>query len=102
LIFWAGHSMRILAVFFVLLSVVWPGSCQVNYGSYSTPNKDSLAADSARRAADTVGRGEASKVKIVKRRIDYGKFVMLGIGTMAFIAVMITSAQAWNPSARAP
>jgi hypothetical protein len=94
--------MRILASFLVLLSVAWPGSCQVNYGTYTTVNKDSLAADSARRAADTVGRGEAGKVKIVKRRIDYSKFVMLGIGTMAFIAVMITSAQAWNPSGRVP
>ncbi len=63
---------------------------------------NSIKADSIKGLTDTVGRGGAGKIKIVKRKVDYGKFVVLAIGTMAFIALIITTAQAWNPTGRNP
>ncbi len=94
--------MRRLAAFLILASIAWPGYCQISFGTPITPRRDSLAADSSRHAADTVGRGSAGKIKIVKRKVEYGKFVALAIGTMAFIVLLFTTAQSWNPTGRNP
>ncbi|HMD68975.1 MAG TPA: hypothetical protein VKF42_08865 [Chitinivibrionales bacterium] len=92
--------MRRLAAFLIVASIAWPGYCQISFGTPITPRRDTLAADSSRRAVDTLGRGAAGKIKIVKRKVDYGKFVALAIGTMVFIALLFTTAQTWNPTGR--
>jgi hypothetical protein len=92
--------MRRLAAFLIVASIAWPGYCQIQFGTPVTQRRDSLAADSTRRAADTLGRGELGKIKIVKKKVEYGKFVALAIGTMVFVALFFTTAQTWNPTGR--
>lgn len=95
--------MRRLAACLIVASIAWPGYCQITIGTPVTQRQDSLAAraaDSTRRAADTLGRGQLGKIKIVKRKVEYGKFVALAIGTMAFVVLFFTTAQTWNPTGR--
>jgi|GEM_PF-2628148 hypothetical protein len=92
--------MRLLAAALLVASTAWPGYCQISFGTFDSQRRDSIAADSAKRAADTLSRVDLGKIKIVKKKIDYGKFVALAIGTMVFVALFITTAQSWNPSGR--
>jgi len=100
----ARDKMKKIAIFLVVAALACPAYCQTPFGSTPLYTRDSLVADSTRRSADTVGLGKATlgKIKIVKRTVDYGKFVALGIGTMVFVALVITTAQAWNPNGRSP
>jgi hypothetical protein len=94
--------MKRVFAFLLVASLAIPACSQTPFGTFPVQRADSIKADSIRRSADTVGRGSLGKIKIVKRKVDYSKFVALAIGTMAFIALIITTAQAWNPTGRNP
>jgi hypothetical protein len=42
-------------------------------------------------------RESARKIKLVKREYDHRQQVVLAVGMMAFILIMMTTAQSWNP-----
>ncbi len=94
--------MKRVFEFLLVASLAIPASSQTPFGTFPVQRADSIKADSIKRSADTVGRGNAGKIKIVKRKVDYGKFAILAIGTMAFIALIMLTAQAWNPTGRNP
>lgn len=47
------------------------------------------------QAAETAEKKE--KMNLVKRKFDSKQQVFLGVGMMVFIAVIMTTAQSWNP-----
>lgn len=47
------------------------------------------------QAAETVDKKE--KMNLVKRTFDSKQQVFLGVGMMVFIALIMTTAQSWNP-----
>jgi hypothetical protein len=84
----------------IIVLLTKPCFSQTSSVPFSMSVPDSIAPDT------TSGRGQnqadENKIRIVKRKINYGKFVMLAIGTMIYVALVITTAQAWNPGARTP
>jgi len=64
-------------------------------GSFSwVALEDSLRSDSIR----TANQGpQPVKIKVVKRRFNYRRQVTVALFTMAFIGLIITTAQNWNP-----
>ena len=42
-------------------------------------------------------QASARKIKLIKREYNYRQQVLLAIGMMAFIAIMMTTAQSYNP-----
>jgi len=69
------------------------------------PNADSttllrkvsgLTADSVRKDT-TVNPDQVKKLPIIKRSINYSIAAKFAIGTMLFIAFLLTAGDAWNP-----
>ena len=58
-----------------------------------TTDPDSLR----RRERPESGQAAPEQIKVVKRRFKYKRQVGLALGMMAFVALMMTSAQTWNP-----
>ena len=42
-------------------------------------------------------RASTRKIRLTKRHFNYKQQVILAVGMMAFIALMMTTAQSWNP-----
>lgn len=42
-------------------------------------------------------RNRPEQIKVVKRTFKYKRQIGLALGMMAFVALMMTSAQTWNP-----
>ncbi len=53
------------------------------------PDPDQVAIDS--------GEQKKEKTKLIKRTFDSRQQVSLGVGMMVFIALIMTTAQSWNP-----
>jgi hypothetical protein len=47
--------------------------------------------------AATPERTSMRKIKLIKREYNYRQQVVLAVGMMAFIAIMMSTAQSWNP-----
>jgi len=61
---------------------------------------DTTHLDTSKTAPVQNGGLDAQKIKIVKRHIDAKEYVGLAVGMMVFIAVILTSIQAWNPGSQ--
>ncbi|MBN1307405.1 MAG: hypothetical protein JXA18_05775 [Chitinispirillaceae bacterium] len=46
---------------------------------------------------ETSKRSSARKISLIKRQYNYRQQIILAIGMMAFVAIIMTSAQSWNP-----
>jgi len=43
-------------------------------------------------------RQQVRKLRIIKRKVNYREQIFVALGVMAFVAVMMTTTQAWNPN----
>ncbi len=87
----------VLAIF---LALIVPANGQSPADSVRTGQSGGV-----QRLADSVATSMASspgqqtrKIRIVKKELNYSGFVALAIGMMAFIALIMTAPQTYNPS----
>ena len=54
-------------------------------------------ADSLSANPGATGLAQAQKIKIIKKELDFSTSIKLAIGMMVFIALILFTAQSWNP-----
>jgi hypothetical protein len=94
--------MRQLSFCVLLVSLALPLQGQTSFGNLFVPPVDSTRTDTLGAVPGSSGKPLENKIKIVKRKIDYRNFVILAVAMMAYIALIFTTTQAWNPGARNP
>jgi hypothetical protein len=83
-------------------SLVLPAAGQTSFEPSPAPQLDSAATDTSAVSPEAQDLADKNKIKIVKRKIDYRNFVILAIGMMVYVALILTTTQAWNPGGRTP
>ena len=58
---------------------------------------ESVQTDSLDAARNEIRDSGEPKMKLIKRTFDHKRQVYLAAGMMAFIAIIMTTAQSWNP-----
>jgi hypothetical protein len=92
------------SLFFALfLALVVPSNGQSPIDSVRTGQggiqglADSLAS-SMTSTQNQQTQTQTRKIKIIKKDIPYGAFITIALGMMAFIALIMTTPQTYNPS----
>ncbi|KMQ51780.1 hypothetical protein CHISP_1276 [Chitinispirillum alkaliphilum] len=70
--------------------------------AHETANTDetqaeSIYVDSLQNIGEIPDSLEQDRISIVRREYDHKRQVWLAVGMMAFLALIISSAQSWNP-----
>ena len=77
----------------IILSSLAVNASEHEYSSDSL-QIETMSIDTSKNMGDTVDK---SGFDHIERDVDHRRQVWLGIGMMAFLAVIISSAQSWNP-----
>jgi hypothetical protein len=102
------NSKTISAALLFAGAIFWLSASAQSIGSTTNDTLPRVAADTiqmstAQSAPDTtpapaaLSADSTSKLTIIKRHHNYRDQVRYGLSTMAFIAIMITLSQAYNP-----
>jgi hypothetical protein len=89
--------MRYLLYIFFLSLCALPASGQSSFSPYYEHRADSLRTDSLRADSLSEAKIDKNKIKIIKRNIDYKKYIALAVAMMVYIALILTTVQTWNP-----
>ena len=61
------------------------------------PDSAAVVAPDQPDSLDTAAPKKIEKIKVVRRKFNYREQVGVALGMMAFIAIILSSVQSWNP-----
>jgi hypothetical protein len=91
--------MKSFFMLLIVLALCAPASAQsfVETGRTGTTGIQRVA-DSVAAGMTSTPNQQTRKIKIIKKDIPYKTFVAIAVGMMAFIALIMTKPQTYNPS----
>jgi hypothetical protein len=91
--------MKSLLLLLIVLALCGPANAQSFVETGRTgPAGIQRVADSVAASMTSTPNQQTRKIKIIKKDIPYKTFVAIAIGMMAFIALIMTTPQTYNPS----
>jgi hypothetical protein len=89
--------MRMLMAVVICTAVLVNGQTAGDTSSVLSRGTQRIA-DSLSTNLSGAQKQQVQKIKIIKKDVDYSTFVKLAVGMMAYIAIIYTTTQTWNPS----
>jgi hypothetical protein len=92
--------MRPAYIFILLLLPAVSGYAQLlpDINDSATPDSSYISPDSAvTRVADSAATQSSAKLVVVKRDFNYREQIGIALAMMAFVALMMTTTQTFNP-----
>ncbi len=87
----------IIVIIGVVCSLIPAKAQEYEDRSSDLPDSAAVVAAGLPDSLDAGTPGKIEKIKVVRRKFRYGEQVGAALGMMAFLAIIFTTAQQWNP-----
>ena len=92
------NKKALLLFISIILIIAAHSSAQSSNSSFERFTVGDSIAPAAIDTAAIAKKAVNADLKIVKRSINYDEQITLAVGMLAFVAIILTTTQAWNPN----